>query len=363
MLVPPTTMPSEGNAARGGRPLTPGCLSLVITLLTMGCVDRLTAQPCEGSTDCKSGACVSGACVAAGGDAGEGGGGLAADATQPAQDAASDGTDCQPAGDDVTCDGVDDDCDAVVDEDCRSAIEAELLWTWVPGGNFDMGGGEPRAMPVHRVAVPGFAMIRAPVTNAQFDRCVEAGACQDRRFDVCRDRLNVRPPPVADVFRRADHPAACVTWQDAHDFSAWLGRGARLPSEAEWEFAARAGDGRQFPWGSEPADCRHAVITEPGGELGCGFFGTGPVCSRGVVNGFCDLAGNVFEWMADSYHDDYTGAPVDGSPWNADVPRFRSTRGGSWDLDSGHSTTRLRRPFPPEQALDFVGFRLVRPAE
>jgi formylglycine-generating enzyme required for sulfatase activity len=191
----------------------------------------------------------------------------------------------------------------------RAPAPTALQWVSLPGGSFTMGrdGGDPDEAPVHRVRVPGFRITRTEVTLAQYQRCVDAGRCVPPGTG---DRCNWGRP------ERKDHPVNCVDWAQARRFCRWAG--GRLPTEAEWEYAARSGGQPwTYPWGQEPASCARTVMPDRAG-LGCGKGGTWPVCSRPRGNsrqGLCDLAGNVWEWVADCWHGSYRDAPQDGSAW------------------------------------------------
>lgn len=215
---------------------------------------------------------------------------------------------------------------------------AGIDWVRIPGGTFDMGSRpgprtDPRTgrvwpsaltdneRPVRRVAVKTFEMARTPVTFKQYRACVEAGACTP---SGCDD----------DRFTGDDQPVVCVDWHQAKAFSEWAG--GRLPSEAEWEYAARsAGKNRDFPWGDEVATCARAVMSDDAaGGIACGRGVTWPVCSKPAGNteqGLCDMAGLVWQWTQDWYHDTYDGAPSDGSAWEIPAGFDRSARGGSYD--------------------------------
>ena len=202
----------------------------------------------------------------------------------------------------------------------RAATQARIQWVPIPGGSFMMGYEDIHdAKPRHSVAVPSFEMAKTLVTFEQYRACVEAGACTPANYSC------VTPDFTAD-----DQPAVCVRWDQAKTFSEWAG--GRLPSEAEWEYAARsAGKDRQYPWGDDAPTCERAVISQ-GGD-GCGRHFTWPVCSKPKGNtqqGLCDMAGNVWQWTQDWYHDSYQGAPKDGSAWNAYTDYGHVIRGGSW---------------------------------
>ena len=207
--------------------------------------------------------------------------------------------------------------------------KAEIEWVSIPGGSFLMGSGADDEAPVHDVAIKPFQMAKTLATVEQYKACVDAGACT---------------PPVTGgycnwgVAGRENHPINCVDWGQAQAFSSWAG--GRIPSEAEWEYAARsAGKDWKYPWGNDTATCETAVIS------GCTGGGTAPVCSKPLGNtqqGLCDMAGNVWEWVQDWYHDSYNGAPTDGGVWESPAGSARVVRGGSWYLDASYARAAIR---------------------
>ncbi len=207
--------------------------------------------------------------------------------------------------------------------DCSFDL-VNIEWVAIPGGMFMMGSdsGEPDERPVHQVTMPAFEMIRTEVTVAQYQACVDDGVCTEP--DQCGSYYNW------GVAGREDHPVNCVDWFQAVDFCSWTG--GRLPSEAEWEYAARGGgQDITYPWGDDSPSCTYAVMYE--GGYGCGMDRTWSVCSKTAGNtaqGLCDMAGNVYEWVQDWYHSDYNGAPSDGSAWETPSSSFRVIRGGSF---------------------------------
>ena len=225
-------------------------------------------------------------------------------------------------------------------------------WVKIPGGTFQMGSTESSdEQPVHRVRVKAFELARTEVTVAQYRACVEAGACTTPKTGGgCNWGKS----------DRADHPVNCVDWSQARAFSRWAG--GRLPTEAEWEYAARSGGRDQrYPWGNEKASCRRAIMND--GGLGCGKKQTWPVCSKASGNsahGLCDLAGNVWEWVEDWYHGDYKGAPSDASAWTSPAGSSRVVRGGGWRYDASNCRAALRDRLGPGYRYDYLGFRPAR---
>ena len=229
-----------------------------------------------------------------------------------------------------------------------------IEWVRIPGGSFNMGSedGDSDEMPVHIVMVPTFEMGKTQVTVDQYRACVDAGACT--------------APSTSEWCNwgqsdRGKHPINCVDWNQAQAFATWAG--GRLPSEAEWEYAARSGGGDcKYPWGDEDATCERAVMND-GSGYGCGRDSTWPVCSKlkgNTTHGLCDMAGNVWEWVQDWYHDSYNGAPTDGLAWESPTGSYRVFRGGSWRNIAGGVRAANRNDDDPRSRYDSLGFRLAR---
>ncbi|OQC35254.1 MAG: Serine/threonine-protein kinase pkn1 [Deltaproteobacteria bacterium ADurb.Bin058] len=252
------------------------------------------------------------------------------------------GESCGSCGSNTYCD----------DGTCVPNIGIE--WVRIVGGTFSMGSndGYSDERPVHSVTVPTFEMSKTAVTVDQYRACVDAGSCTAPGTGTdCN----------WDESRRGSHPVNCVDWDQAQDFANWVG--GRLPSEAEWEYAARSG-GRdwKYPWGDEEATCERAVMYDGSGP-GCGRGSTWPVCSKpsgNTTQGLCDMAGNVYEWVQDWYHDTYDGAPTDGSAWESPAGSTRVIRGGSWHRYAGHVRAANRNFDGPRIRSAYVGFRLAR---
>ncbi len=231
---------------------------------------------------------------------------------------------------------------------------AGIEWVAITGGTFMMGSdsGSSNEQPVHQVTVPAFEINLTEVTVAQYQACVDAGVCTE--LDQCGSYYNW------GVAGREDHPVNCVDWLQAVDFCTWVG--GRLPSEAEWEYAAR-GDGQDitYPWGEDSPSCAYAVMND--GGYGCGMDRTWAVCSKTAGNtaqGLCDMAGNVWEWVQDWYHSDYNGAPSDGSAWEDPSGSGRVRRGGGFGDYAGVLRAAGRDYASPSVRSGFVGFRCTR---
>jgi len=248
-----------------------------------------------------------------------------------------------------------------------------LQWVLIPGGSFRMGSTAvaPDEQPVHGVRVRSFYLGQTEVTMAQYRACVNSGVCSSAHVgdgtcytykDSSWSKGN-----LPSSFQGNQQPVVCVDWRQAQKYCSWAG--GRLPSEAEWEYAARSGGRAQkYPWGDENASCRRAVMDDGGN--GCGKGRTWSVCSRTAGNtaqGLCDMAGNVWEWTEDCLHSNYTGhmsyngAPSDGSAWTASCSSSsRVLRGGSWDLGASNLRAAIRVVNAPTDRSRDVGFRCAR---
>jgi formylglycine-generating enzyme required for sulfatase activity len=213
--------------------------------------------------------------------------------------------------------------------------------------------GERDELPLHEVTVPSFEILRTEVTVAQYGECVEDLFCSEPGTDDVE--CNWDGPGYSD------HPVNCVDWFAAGYFCAWAE--GRLPTEAEWEYAARS-EGRdiRYPWGNVQANCVLAVIDN--GVDGCGTGRTWPVCSKPTGNtaqGLCGLSGNVYEWLQDWYQVDYIGAPTDGSAWE-DSGRWRARRGSSFTSPDSRATSTNRSSEHPDVESRRNGIRCARDA-
>ncbi|MBX3357140.1 MAG: formylglycine-generating enzyme family protein [Phycisphaeraceae bacterium] len=322
----------------------------------------------------------------------------------------------------------------------RPAPEKLASLVWIPGGEFDMGSTDPLARrdeaPIHRVRVDGFWISPTEVTNSQFANFVEATGyttTAERAVDWEQLRQQVapgtpKPPddmlrpgslvfvpppgqpgescadlswwqwtigadwrhpegPASDITDRMDHPVVQVSYEDALAYCAWAG--GRLPTEAEWEFAARGGlKDAVNPWGNEPIGPTRANTWQGSfprvNSHEDGFVRTAPVASY-PPNGYglYDMAGNVWEWTSDLFRDDTyalmarslgpdgvaanpKGPPASHDPRNPHAPDVRVQRGGSFLCNDSYCASyrvSARMGCTPDTGMSHVGIRLVRDAE
>ena len=180
--------------------------------------------------------------------------------------------------------------------------------------------------PYHEVNVSEFEIDVAEVTQGQYRACVEHnGSCPEPVSSPTHEYCNWSESD------REDHPANCISWSKASAYCEWVGK--RLCSESEWEKAARGTDERIYPWGNEEPSCDRTVMTN--GIYGCGEDRTWPVGSKPIgVHGLHDMAGNVWEWVEDDYHNTYEGAPSGGGAWIENPRTSKIIRGGGLGGDN-----------------------------
>ena len=227
----------------------------------------------------------------------------------------------------------------------------ELEFAKIPAGAFEMGDvwgdGHGNEQPVHWVEIPEFQLARTVVTQGMWERVMGDNPAEG----------------YGAAFIGADKPVVGVRWEDAQAFirrlNAMVPEGQyRLPGEAEWEYAARSGghhhkwpgtskksELEQYAWFSEGLDDSHIHPVAKKQPNGLGLY---------------DMAGNVFEWCQDRWHDSYEGAPGDGSAWQAGVNEARVLRGGSWLCEPDRLRSAYRNRNTPDNRFINVGFRLAR---
>lgn len=231
----------------------------------------------------------------------------------------------------------------------------------VPAGKFWRGCNEAvdtqcssDEKPYREIYLDAYFIDKYPVTVSEYEACVAGGGCSEPSLGGCNYGKS----------EKQDHPINCVTWFQAEEYCKWAGK--RLPTEAEWEKAARGTDGGKYPWGNSPAvSCDYAVMDDPnaGGD-GCGTGGTMPVGSKplGVSPyGAYDMIGNVWEWVNDWYSGSYYAISPESNPQGPESGSLRVVRGGSWNYsDTGYLRASYRLYSSPGYYDYNYGFRCAR---
>ena len=272
----------------------------------------------------------------------------------------------------------------------------------IPAGEFTMGSPASEAGrgvdegPQRQVSIALYALARSEVTVAEFRRFAdESGyrteAERDPRVQGCSgfiyaDPAAANPGPQAVTSWRSpgltqadSHPVLCVSWNDARAYAQWLsrktGKRYRLPTEAEWEYAARAGSVAARYWGDDPVQaCRFANVADQsrfqtwgfGQRHECtdGHYFTAPAGGYSPNRfGLYDMLGNVWEWTEDCWNASYAGAPTDGTAWLTGDCVQRVSRGGSWSTVPRFARSAARNKNSADQRDNLTGFRLARSLE
>ncbi len=273
-------------------------------------------------------------------------------------------------------------------QDCDECPEMVV----VPPGEFIMGaeGGEEGRPdgPPHPVSIGRpFAIGKYEVTNREFAVFVDETGYETEAGCAVRvgDEWLMHPDSHwTDLHTgqewEPDHPVACVNWLDARAYVAWLadrsGQPYRLPSESEWEYAARGGASGDFPWGPDPDQaCSYANVYDSSAQAQQGYSWQSAVCDDGFAmlapvgrlqpNGFGlhDVAGNLWEWVEDCYEAPYPAdIPSDGSSYRPPPGQCerRSVRGGSWTSRISRQRLAFRGRDPEDLRYSIFGFRVAR---
>lgn len=235
-----------------------------------------------------------------------------------------------------------------------------LMMVQIPAGSFMMGCSdgdtecEENEKPQHSVTLKGFKLSQTEITLEQYERFAE---------ETQREIIQSIEPD------RKKDPISFVTYNDAVAYTTWLsqklGQTFFLPSEAQWEYAARAGSTTKYSWGNT-ADCSQASF-DGGPQSECSLMlANGEERKRAAVGrypanafGLQDMHGSVWEWVQDCRNDSYDQAPTDGSPWLTGNCKWRMSRGGSWKMDRSHMRSSFRAYSDPDRPMVHEGFRVA----
>ena len=225
-------------------------------------------------------------------------------------------------------------------KDCADCPEMVVI----PAGSFEMGSNESVSeRPVHRVNVPSFLIGKTEVTQGQWKAVMGSNPS---RFSQCGD----------------DCPVDSVSWSDAQEFAQRLsqktGKQYRLPSEAEWEYAARAGRHTKWSFGDNKSQLSDYAWFRDNSQSKTQRVAQ----KRPNAFGLFDMHGNVWEWVQDCWHGNYTGAPTDGSAWTTACldSNYRVLRGGSWNYGPANLRSANRNRDTPDDRNINYGLRLAR---
>lgn len=224
-----------------------------------------------------------------------------------------------------------------------------IEWIAIPAGEFQMGNnlttGSDDEKPVHKVYLDAYKISKYEVTFAMYD-------------EFCEQTGGVRPDDQG--MGRGDRPVINVSWHEAEEFCHWLsqktGKNIHLPTEAQWEKAARGTDRREYPWGNSPVSCSKANYYGCVGKTA--VVGTYP--SGVSPYGLNDMAGNVWEWCRDRYSAKYYSNSPKNNPAGPAGGSGRVGRGGGWFSEAPYIRSAARFRFSPTYKASNLGFRICR---
>ena len=227
----------------------------------------------------------------------------------------------------------------------------------IAGGTFKMGSenGDEDEKPVHSVSLDNFRLDKRLVSNKDYNQCVAAGKCTPPNYEnkscflwTSQGLSKITPH---EELLAPDNPVVCVSWRQANEYCRF--RGGRLPTEAEWEFAATNGGTTTYAWGNERPTPEKARFRS---RSSVSVHANKAVGKHNLI----DMNGNVWEWVSDRYERDYYNYSPQNNPKGPSVGRFNVIRGGGWYSDERALRSTNRQWFAPEASEISIGFRCAR---
>ena len=241
------------------------------------------------------------------------------------------------------------------------AVEAPENMVYIPAGEFQMGcdpqhnGGFSciaDELPLHSVNLDGYFIDQFEVTNVQYAECIAADGCEFPSRTNSETRESYFEAPEF-----ANYPVIFVTWEDANAYCTWAGK--RLPTEAEWEKAARGSKSRAYPWGDDDPTCELVNGYNNKGNANCAgdTQAVGSYAAGNSEYGVADMAGNVWEWVSDWYSEDYYANSPGSNPKGPEGSTNKVLRGGGWGSKWPQLLTASRTFDPNFNSSNDLGFR------
>jgi formylglycine-generating enzyme required for sulfatase activity len=215
--------------------------------------------------------------------------------------------------------------------------------------------GDDDEQPSHRVTLSSFHIDSREVSFAMYDSCVTKGACTPAHYDDGKCLMwtssGIRKVRVPVQYRSPDFPVVCVSWRQARQYCSYKGK--KLPTEAQWEYAALAGSGKTYSWGNESPASSRCVQSSNNKPAQTGGYAPNDW-------GIFDMTGNVWEWTSDRYAKDYYSVSETNNPAGPAVGRYRVIRGGGWYSTAKQLRIKNRQWFVPESGEVSIGIRCVK---
>lgn len=215
--------------------------------------------------------------------------------------------------------------------------------------------GEDDEAPAHTVTLSPYKIDTYEVTYAMYDSCVKRGACTKAHYDDGKCLMwtssGIRRVRVPKQYRSQKYPVVCVSWHQARQYCRFKGK--KLPTEAQWEYAALAGSQKKYAWGNQTPTSSRCVQSKNNKPAEDGSFSPNGW-------GMYDMTGNVWEWTRDRYEKDYYKVSEKNNPSGPPVGRYRAIRGGGWYSTAKQLRIKNRQWFVPEYGEVSIGIRCVK---